>query len=82
MTKSQYTKLFDKAAKHFNIHQVNGKVTKSIPNYEQFSNICDALINSNHNDIDPNANFSIKYPALNALMLSQPSVDDLLNIEL
>ena len=84
MTKSQYNKLFNEAAKHFNLHKVNSKVTKNIPNYAQFSKICDALIASQYNDISPTDPAIQRYAALNVLFTIEDndSIDDLLTIKL
>ena len=84
MTKSQYNKLFVEAAKHFNLHKVNMKVTRNIPNYTQFSKICDALIASTHNEISPTDPAIQRYTALNVLFAAEDAVDveDLLLIKL
>lgn len=74
MTKSDYDKLFAKAEQFYITNNCEIKVTT--PNYKQFKAACDALINSEHNSIDPESSY--KYNALNKLF-NQPSVDELLN---
>jgi len=69
MTKSQYKTTFAKATEFYNDNAVDGRIDRTIKNYNNFKIACEALCASNENDIDVNDRY--KFSALNKLFKAQ-----------